>query len=225
LKKTAQANENLTEVAPQSRVWRAWSAGRRTRIAFCLGLVGLLAAGGAILGLRSARTMRHEQILKALGAEYRWNHDLVEGTSSQSTAKLRQSLANYLGPRAVSELASVKLHKPDLEDGDLEFLSGLRQLKTLELQSDRATDQTLNLISKLPDLRYLALAGNQFSIFGLLQLRNMQNLRELDLDTTRLTPIELATLRSALAGVVLRDLNEHPENHLLQPSIATEPAA
>lgn len=176
---------------------------RRTLFPLMLAVVVL----GSFIGGRSMRVHSQVQHLEEMDAEYGWSHETFDRSMGQKPDKLRHWLAGYFGNSIVSDLAYVKLCEGDLNDRQLTFLSGLRHLQSLEIRSDQATDQTLQVISHLPDLRYLTLAGDRFSVFGLLQLRNASNLRKLQLDTQQLTPIELAVLRSQLR-VQLKDAQE-----------------
>ncbi|MCR9292237.1 MAG: hypothetical protein NXI32_05925 [bacterium] len=210
--------------APARSLHPRYPARRRFEYVFLFGLVAVAVFCGAVT-YRSLRVMQTEQRLIELGAQYQWNHEVNRSQTSQTRRSIDRSLVNYFGKPAVSNFASVRLANGDPEDSQLQFLSGMKQLTALELQSNKATDRTLDIISKLPDLRYLSLAGNRFSVFGLLQLRNARSLKQLEIDTTLLSPIELAVLRSELTGVMLQDLNAQPDPRLPKIGIATEPAA
>ncbi len=164
------------------------------------------------VGYRVRSVMQQEAALKALQADYSWNHTDTFGNDIPGTHSF---LASYLGNATVSAVSSVRLEDKTISDQDVAFIRDLKHLQKLELDSQKITDHTLEIISQLPDLRYLSLAGNQFSIFGLLQLRQATNLQRLEINTEGLTDSELAVLRSELGDVQVTTVGHLPETKSL----------
>ncbi len=172
-------------------------------------VVGGLAAGclvvllvAALLGIRIYRIETTRSALIRFGAEYKWQHERIDPALPKST-RTRRLMARWLGNPTVSGFSLVRIDRGNLSDRELSFLSSLREVEILELHSDEATDQTLGVISRLPNLRYLNLAGKKFSVMGLLQLRRARRLRQLQFDAIELSPIELAVLIAELPGVIV----------------------
>lgn len=168
-------------------------------------VVALLAviAIGLLAEYRAMRVRRVEAALQSIDAEYLWNLDGRSPSLSDYPTSARQMLAACFGKSMVSDFASVKINNDDIKTENLDFIADLRSLESLQLHSNGVTDDTLRTVSELPELRYLSLAGEHFSIFGLLELRNASSLRELDLNVDHLTPNEMALLASELDGVEL----------------------
>jgi hypothetical protein len=99
---------------------------------------------------------------------------------------------------------SIVLRSNSLRDGDLTFLAEMKSLETLELRSQIATNRTLGLISRLPNLRHLTLSGEQFTINGYLALRHASSLRSLKIREDVLSPLELAVLKEELPGIQIQ---------------------
>ncbi|MFN3189238.1 MAG: hypothetical protein ACE361_01855 [Aureliella sp.] len=159
------------------------------------------------LAIRVYRVSSTESKLKELHAEYVWSHDLLSPQTNNPPSKTSQLLAKYLGNTVVSDISSVKVGEgKDVSEKQLEVLSGMRRLQAIEINCNAATDRTLALLGALPNLRHLTLAGDQFSVMGLLELRHSSNLRRLTIDTSILTPVELAVLKSELHDVQLDDI-------------------
>ena len=104
-----------------------------------------------------------------------------------------------------SNISSVRILDGDASDEQLGFLGQLSALETLELSSNLATDKTLQMISELPNIRYLTLIGNKFSVVGLLRLRALEHLEQIRINIQQYSPIELAVLKAELPGVRLSD--------------------
>jgi hypothetical protein len=191
-----------------------------------VGSLIVVVSGSSLFAYRSLLNYRTESRLLALGAQYQWAEVNVRQRRSQDTGALPLvPLLTDMLSMSRAGFSSIILSNGNLEDSELEFLARLQSLESLKLESNRATDRTLGVISKLPDLRYLSLAGNQFSVLGLLQLRDAASLQELEIDTSSLTPIELAVLKSELAGVSLRDSEEPRPVSSRKLSVASDPAA
>ena len=171
----------------------------------------VLTCFAAAIVLHSRRVDATEQQLKRLHAQYRWDYE--SATQGETVGlKIQRVLASWYGNAAVSEISGVHLTNGDPTDGDLEFLEDLQYVKRLEVLSDRATDETIRIISGLANLSQLTIAGEKFSVLGLLQLRDASNLCQLAFDFEHFSPIEMAVIRKELAGVKLFNIKEmrHP---------------
>ena len=169
----------------------------------------VLTCFAAAIVLHSRRVDATEQQLKRLHAQYRWDYE--SATQGETVGlKIQRVLASWYGNAAVSEISGVHLTNGDPTDGDLEFLEDLHYVKRLEVLSDRATDETIRIISGLANLSQLTIVGEKFSALGLLQLRDASNLCQLAFDFEHFSPIELAVIRKELAGVKLCNIKELP---------------
>jgi hypothetical protein len=174
-----------------------------------LGIIFLLGA----IGWRSYRVEHRRQGLAMLGVEYKSQNDLArQKIWNPKPTPIRDWVSDIVH----GGIAEVRICKGDLNDQHLDMLATLNQVHALELRSDEATDETLKTISRMPKLKTLTLDGRQFSIFGLLQLRESKVLRTLYLDKQRLTPIELAVLEAELPQVTIAGFQE-PETYDLAP--------
>ncbi|MEC8557476.1 MAG: hypothetical protein VXZ82_20935 [Planctomycetota bacterium] len=184
------------------------------RVLIALGLVVAVSAAFSGYAWQRVHNMAEtEKQLQDIDASYAWKHATFDRKSGEKPSVARRVLAKYLGNALVSYVSSVRITENDVADNDLKVLCNLPHLRQLNLASDRATDKTLQLISQLPDLRYLSLAGSQFSVYGLLKLREAHQLRELRLDLQQLTPADVAVLKSELPSVTVSDANTHKEPH------------
>ncbi|MEM7474773.1 MAG: hypothetical protein AAF483_07260 [Planctomycetota bacterium] len=192
--------KELSNAAEQdAKSFRAW---RNAAIVWPVTFLVIIAA---VTAQKTFRVMQSEQQLKELHAEYTWSHASFDRQSGEKPNFTHGVLAKYLGNALVSDVSKVKLSDEGLSDQDLSVLAGLKHLRSLDLGSRLASDETLKLISKLPDLRYLTLTGSQFTIYGLLQLREAHQLRQLCLNTEELSAVEVAVLKSQLPEVKLID--------------------
>lgn len=178
----------------------------------------LLCVGTLGLGSRVWRVTQTEAKLKDLQADYSWSHDVISTAREERPSETHQLLAKFLGNTVVSDVAAVRIgSKTPVSERQLEVLASLPQLQLVSIDCNAATDRTLEMLSHVPDLRYLSLAGNRFSIAGLLQLRHAHKLKKLEIDTSHLSPVELAVLKSELRGVRLCDKNAPLEAKQLMP--------
>lgn len=200
----ALASENMDDLI-ELKIWDSVTSkhGKRVLMGFLAVLAVGAATSAAIFGARVWRVDATAQALQAAGATYAWRYQTFDSSEFERPDRFQQRLAGWIGNAAASDLTLVKIQDGDLDDEQLAFLSNLDEVRSLELQSHRATDLTLDVISKLPNLRYLTLVGKNFSIMGLLQLRNMESLQMLRFDPSHLSAIELALLKSELPGVVV----------------------
>ena len=84
---------------------------------------------------------------------------------------------------------------PGMNDKALQFLSGLKSLKRLDLTDcEKAGDETLKVVSTMPTIEVLTLRRVGFSDAGLEPIRNLSKLRAIDLRNTNVTDIGVAHL-------------------------------
>ncbi|MFK7737575.1 MAG: hypothetical protein AB8B50_16185 [Pirellulaceae bacterium] len=200
-----------THTPTTSNRWMALTwAFKLSFLVLCLGTLGL--------GSRVWRVTQTEAKLKSLQADYSWSHDVISTSREDRPSETHQLLAKLLGNTVVSDVSAVRIgSKSPVNERQLEILASLPQLQMVSIDCNAATDRTLEMLSHVPDLRYLSLAGNRFSIAGLLQLRHAHNLKKLEIDTSHLSAVELAVLKSELRGVRLSDKNAPIEEKRLMP--------
>ncbi|MGB0596626.1 MAG: hypothetical protein ACPGLY_08055 [Rubripirellula sp.] len=92
-------------------------------------------------------------------------------------------------------LQSLSLEKTTVTDTDLHLLKGLPLLKSIDLNTARATDIGMNHIRKLITLETLGLSDTPVTDAGLSQLANLSNLKSLLLDGSRISNIGLRHLK------------------------------
>lgn len=184
--------------------------------------IGGLAACVIAFGMVRNR-IRMEDVrshLSALGAEAHWDHQTFNRENPDDTGKkAKAQIASIFGDSTVSAYSIVKIDHPTACDDQLTFLSKLTELKRLHLRSDSASDATLKVVSRLPNLRFLRLFGSRFSIHGLLKLRESPRLEELTIQSGLLSPIEMALLKSELPGVKVNQRRRSGQ----QPEQSTPP--
>jgi len=100
-------------------------------------------------------------------------------------------------------------------DGVIEQVSGLTQLRTLELRHNELTDADVAHIGRLTQLRHLDLSGNDITDVGATHLERLTRLRNLNLTDTKITQqglrafagmSELRTLQVSAGGFVPAEL-------------------
>ncbi|GAB5402174.1 MAG: hypothetical protein Aurels2KO_04050 [Aureliella sp.] len=209
-------NENPTKNMDVDEAFEALVVAESERLFRVLSRVGQVLACfvGLALGCLVYQLIHHKARveyaryhLDKLNASHLWQHETFSRVdkSDRQRKKTMRTLANVFGDSTVSGFSVVGIDQPDATDQDLGFLSQLRELRTLRLTSNKATNATICAVSQLPNLRYLQLLGEQFSIHGLLQLRSAKNLRELTIEKDAFTPIELAVLHAELPGVTVNE--------------------
>jgi hypothetical protein len=113
----------------------------------------------------------------------------------------------------LSNLQSVSIDDAgigNLSDDDLEWLAKLPNLKALELYSERITDRGIAHLAKAPQLVALALSGNRLTAAGVKHLANAPRLQSLSLRGDGLTIDVLGYLRGlAWLEVLQLDLSCH----------------
>lgn len=159
---------------------------------------GLIAIGSAFYMAECQRVRNNQTWLNALQAQYSWHYKQPSGQNS-----VRSILARELGPSFVSDISTAEIFGKELDDAQLERIDSLRQLQSLAVSSQMATDLTLKKISDLPNLTRLTLTGERFTFLGLLQLRKLASLESLALHGMSLSPSEICVLESALPEVSL----------------------
>ena len=87
----------------------------------------------------------------------------------------------------------LKLRKCKVNDNDAASLHGLERLLSIDLSSTNTTDETLKVLSELPNLEVVTLFSRRYTPEGLKYLGNLKKLKHLDLLDTRLTDATLAS--------------------------------
>lgn len=122
--------------------------------------------------------------------------------------------------RAVADFTSIEqLSLSDwVSDDGIAYLSTLRNLKVLDIQSLKISDRSIEVISKLPRLEGLGLAGAAVTDEGLKPLARLRNLRFVGLVDTQVTAAggawlkkQFPTLHLSVAGGSLASAEEEKE--------------
>ncbi|MEO0000511.1 MAG: hypothetical protein RL766_557 [Bacteroidota bacterium] len=85
------------------------------------------------------------------------------------------------------QVIALKLNEIKLESDELQFLSELKHLNTLQLSGTNLTDAGLMQIKDLPDLQNLNLYGTQVTDQSLEVIGRLKNIRTINLWNTRMT--------------------------------------
>ena len=85
------------------------------------------------------------------------------------------------------QVIALKLNEIKLESDELQFLSELKHLNTLQLSGTNLTDAGLMQIKNLPDLQNLNLYGTQVTDQSLEVIGRLKNIRTINLWNTRMT--------------------------------------
>jgi hypothetical protein len=86
---------------------------------------------------------------------------------------------------------------PQVTDAGLVFLSGLRELETLNLGATAVTNAGLKYLGSLTSLRMLALYRTRITDAGLVHLKDLPHLRTLNVSHTQVTEAGVEALRQA----------------------------
>lgn len=86
--------------------------------------------------------------------------------------------------------------EPQIQDGDLQYIEGLTQLRYLNLGHNYITDEGLKRLAGLTKLKYLYLNHTDVTSKGLKLLKGLNNLEYLYLNDTEITDGGLVYLRS-----------------------------
>ncbi len=93
---------------------------------------------------------------------------------------------------------------PHVGDDDIRHLSGLTRIEILTLGVDsQVTDDGLDVIGGLTQLRLLDLSNTMVTDAGLEKLRGLRNLKRLMLPPMRVSPDAIAKLKKALPGCTM----------------------
>ena len=98
--------------------------------------------------------------------------------------------------------------EPQIQDGDLQFIEGLTQLRYLNLGHNYITDEGLKRLAGLTKLEYLYLNHTGITSKGLKLLKGLRNLEYLYLNDTEITDGGLVHLR-ALSKLKQLDLRNN----------------
>lgn len=107
--------------------------------------------------------------------------------------------------KAIPDLQSLNISFTRVSDNCVESLLKMKQLRTLILWKDKITDAGLEKLSKSRSIRFLELRETPTSDLGLKHLSKMNSLSTLNLASTRITDAGLANLES-LNGLTMLDL-------------------
>jgi hypothetical protein len=100
--------------------------------------------------------------------------------------------------RARPQTVVLQMANPDVTDQTLEHLRGLTQLRELDLNDTQVTDEGLRVLSELPRLESLRLRGTRITDEGFRQaLLSKESLKELDLRETQVASKTVREWRSA----------------------------
>lgn len=108
------------------------------------------------------------------------------------------------GYRIISERPDtvlLQMANPDVDDATLEHLSGLKQLRELDLNNTRITDAGLPALAALPALETLRLSGTGITDAGFQRyLAKLPTLKRIDLRGTGVTAETIQAWRQAQPG-------------------------
>lgn len=101
------------------------------------------------------------------------------------------------------QITWLDLGDTDISDNGLQVISELKNLKKLYLEKTRITDDGLSYLAQLEQLEYLNLYGTSITNSGLSHLRNLKNLRSLYLWQTNVTQEGASDLQSAIPDLYI----------------------
>jgi Leucine-rich repeat (LRR) protein len=132
---------------------------------------------------------------KAFTGNLRLLHELLDvETLSFSTPLMDDDgLAELTG---LPQLRELNLYQSRVSDAGLRHLKTLPNLRRVPMGETRVTDEGLVHLKDLTQLEYLGLRGNQVTDAGLVHLRNLTNLTGLYLGETKVTDVGLVHLRN-----------------------------
>ena len=85
--------------------------------------------------------------------------------------------------------------EPQIQDGDLQYIEGLTQLRYLNLGHNYITDKGLKWLKGLTNLEYLYLNDTEITDGGLVHLRALSKLKQLDLRNNTISDVGLDYLK------------------------------
>jgi hypothetical protein len=107
---------------------------------------------------------------------------------------------------------------PNLTDGDMQFVAGLKNLETLDVRQCRLTDSGIAPIAACRNLKKIAISENSISFDGMMKLKNL-HLDELQFSNPGFTPTQMQSLHSfakVLVGIQPRNPRTKPDKDLLK---------
>jgi hypothetical protein len=107
------------------------------------------------------------------------------------------------------QLAALNLARTHVTNNGLQALEPMKNLRKLHLENTKIGDAGLTHLKGLTSLQYLNLYGTQVTDSGLEQLEGLKNLKSLYLWQTKVTPIGVEKLKKALPKC---DINTGWEN-------------
>lgn len=170
-------------------------------------LVGLAILNGCLVTILTAGASVHlyraqalQSAIERAGGHASWSDSwltFICGLRHQTRAGMKTLAWRGVLPT----IHEVKIFDRELSDDELEFLGTLTSLKRLELQCNTASDAVLATISRLPNLEYLRIRGKNFTAEGMLKLRALPALEQVEFDGRLCSPIELAVLEMEIPGL------------------------
>jgi hypothetical protein len=174
-----------------------------------LGVVGAL-FGSLALQMRRAASQREAALMIwARGGDVLYAYELDESGARKVTAEsgVPAWLRTLLGRDFFYAATSVHCSNPAFDDEEAVGLRGFRGARFLYLRNSGIGNETLQYISRLPDLEVLYLDGTKIDNRGLTYVDTMPNLRVLGLHRTRISGKAIARLAAAFPKLQSLDLS------------------
>ena len=127
------------------------------------------------------------------------------------TPEITQSLSGLK-----EQVVALKLNEIRLESNELQFLSELRHLTTLQLSGTSLTDAGLMQLKDLPDLQQLNLYGTQVTDKSLEVIGRLKNIRTVNLWNTRMSDAAIRQFSKQHPEIILEfgELTLHKNDSL-----------
>jgi hypothetical protein len=162
----------------------------RAKAPFFMLLAGWLAIGAAI-GLAAF----------AVSINLGPREKIVDGEQHITLTGWDRTTSDYVVLKSRPEVIVLQMANPDVTDHTLEYLTGDRRLRELDLNDTHVTDRGLPLLAALPALKILRLKGTKISDEGFRkQLAAKESLRQLDVRNTAVTAESARLWREAKKG-------------------------
>jgi hypothetical protein len=173
-----------------------------TRIWWGLGVLLFPPLGGVLFLIRHLRSAKGPALLFLLAAAaaatpFGWSYyerhfvpdkpfeQVVQGESRLTITGLKNF--DYATLQSKPALVVLQMANPDVNDQTLAYLSGMNQLRTLDVGDSQITDEGLRTVAKLPQLQELRLARTHITDEGFkAHLASKESLLKLDLTGTEI---------------------------------------
>lgn len=160
---------------------------------FLLALLGLILCGKLGLRLYQARKQRAAvEAIVGLGGAVRYQFQAVDGTRSARHQWLRRLLELDFS----NDVVYVYLGGRHVSDDALQSVTQLTELRELHLGGTSVTGARLGTLRCLPALTILDLDGAALTDAGLAGVKELAHLETLDLDNTRISDAGLKHVRA-----------------------------